>query len=285
MARVCEDELVRRSPFSDYTLPRVSLIRARRGAAMLRRVFGDTHVEELSRPFYAVSADLIASRLVVHRRGPLSDAVAASMSIPGLAPPHPLGAQLLVDGGVLNNLPVDLMDESDEGPIVAIDVIRRLEQDGLGAAARTVPSITEILARATVLASVERAERNRKLAVLTITPDVQAIGLREFSQLRKAIDEGRRAGSEALAAGGAERLREALRTGSRARRDCRKPDRVNAFSADSPSLYVAISIQRMGRSAYCGPMLCGSGSFEAGRGGPGKSAVDNEGRGTASRRH
>jgi predicted acylesterase/phospholipase RssA/CRP-like cAMP-binding protein len=211
IARVCEDELVRRSPFSDFTLPRVSLIRARRFAAMLSRVFGETHVEELPRPFFAVSADLIGSRLVVHRRGPLLEAVAASMSIPGLAPPLPLGAQLLVDGGVLNNLPVDRMDESDEGPIVAIDVIRRLEGEGGDAGDRAVPTITEILARATVLASVERAENNRKLATLTITPDVQSIALREFSQLRKAVDEGRRAASEALASGGAEGLRDALR--------------------------------------------------------------------------
>ena len=66
-ASVCRGELVRRSPFNDYTLPRVSLIRSRKAARMLDRVFGDHLVEELPISFFTVSADLLASRTVVHR--------------------------------------------------------------------------------------------------------------------------------------------------------------------------------------------------------------------------
>jgi NTE family protein len=209
MIGVCEAELVRRAPFSDYTIPRVSLIRARRAAAMLERVFGATHLEELARPLFAVSADLLASEVIVHRRGPVFEAVGASMSIPGLAPPVSSGSRLLVDGGVLNNLPVDLMDAS-EGPVVAIDVIRRMRPAEEEQAVSRLPSIMETLSRATVLGSAERAERNRRLAALTITPDVQDMGLREFSKLEEAVDAGRKAADEALAAGGEKDLRAAL---------------------------------------------------------------------------
>ena len=155
-------KFARRSPFNDYTVPRVSLIRARKVGAMLGRVFGEARLEALTRPMFAVSADLLSSRVVVHRRGPVRSAVAASMSIPGLAPPVPLGRHLLVDGGVLNSFPVDLMAEADEGPIVAVDVIRR-PRLGEGPPAR-LPTIMETLARATVLSSADRAERNRALA-------------------------------------------------------------------------------------------------------------------------
>ncbi len=207
---VCERELVRRAPFSDYTIPRFSLIRARRMAAMLERVFGATLLEEIERPFFAVSADLLGSTLVVHRRGLVYEGVGASMSIPGLAPPVSVGRQLLVDGGVLNNLPVDLMDLA-EGPVVAVDVIRRMEHDEPQAdVSPRLPSIMETLSRATVLGSVERSERNRRLAVLTITPDVQSIGLREFGRLRQAVEAGRRAAESALEDGGAETLRALL---------------------------------------------------------------------------
>jgi NTE family protein len=209
MTEICEAELVNRSPFSDYTFPRVSLIRARRAAAMLERVFGATHLEELARPLFAVSADLLASEVIVHRRGPVFEAVGASMSIPGLAPPVSVGRRLLVDGGVLNNLPVDLMDAS-EGPVVAIDVIRRMRPGEEEQAVNRLPSIMETLSRATVLGSAERAERNRRLAALTITPDVQGVGLREFSKLRTAIEAGRKAADEALAGGGDKALRTAL---------------------------------------------------------------------------
>jgi NTE family protein len=205
----CHDELVRRSPFNDYTLPRVSLIRSRKAGRMLERVFGDETLEELRISFFTVSADLLASRTVVHRRGPVWEAVGASMSIPGLVPPMSRPGRLLVDGGVLNNLPVDVMAADDEGPIVAVDVIRRLD-DLDTAVAPPLPSITETLSRATVLGSVERAERNRKLAALVVTPDVQHVALREFSALDRAADAGYEAMRAALETGGAETLSERL---------------------------------------------------------------------------
>ena len=204
----CHEELVRRSPFNDYTIPRVALIRSRKAGRMLERLFGELTIEELAKPLFTVSADLLSSRLVVHRRGNLMEAVGASMSIPGLAPPLPHGGRLLVDGGVLNNLPVDAMADSAEGPIVAIDVVKRLEPSEDGDA--PLPSIMETLSRATVLGSVERSERNRRLATLTIAPEVQDVGLREFSRLAHAVEAGRRAAEEALAEGGADRLRDAL---------------------------------------------------------------------------
>ncbi len=204
----CSQELIRRSPFNDYTLPRVSLIRSRKAGAMLERVFGAARIEELERPLFAVSADLLSSLVVVHRRGPIAEAVAASMTLPGLLPPRQRDGRLLVDGGVLNNLPVDHMAETNEGPIVAVDVVRRRDETGGGEAA--LPSITETLARATVLGSVERAERNRALALVLVTPEVQTIGLREWSALEAAVDAGRRATEQTLAAGGADALRAAL---------------------------------------------------------------------------
>jgi predicted acylesterase/phospholipase RssA/CRP-like cAMP-binding protein len=209
MRETCRRELVRRSPFNDYTLPRVSLIRSRKAARMFDRVFGDRAIEELPVSFFTVSSDLLASRIVVHRSGPVYEAVGASMSIPGLAPPLARPGRLLVDGGVLNNLPVDVMAADDEGPIVAVDVIRRLE-DVDAAKSPPLPSIMETLSRATVLGSVERAERNRRLADLVVTPDVQDVALREFSALDRAADTGREAMRAALEAGGAESLRKKL---------------------------------------------------------------------------
>lgn len=212
IAEHCRTELVRRSPFNDYTLPRVALIRSRKAGVMLQRIFGDALVEGLERQLFTVSADLLSSRLVVHRRGRVLDAVGASMSIPGVAPPVRGLGGLLVDGGVLNNLPVDEMAETGEGPIVAVDVIRRLDAPGAGEDA-PLPSITETLARATVLGSVERAEHNRSLAQLLIAPDVQDVALREWGGLDRAIAAGRRAAEASLAGRGLAELRAALEAG------------------------------------------------------------------------
>jgi NTE family protein len=211
MLEACRNEVMKRAPFSDYTLPRHSLIRARRAEAMLRRLFGDIAVEELPRPLFTVSADLLSAQMVVHREGPLVEAVGSSMAIPGLAPPVSYGAQLLIDGGVLNNLPIDLMVAHESGPVVAVDVMRRIAFDELKASARTpLPTILETISRATVLGSVERAEANRALARIVIAPDVQDIALRDFGQLDRAVEAGRRAAEEAIAAGMKDELLAAL---------------------------------------------------------------------------
>jgi NTE family protein len=214
MREVYLEELERRSlfraPFSDYTVPRRGLIRARRGESMLRRVFGDVALEQLPRPLFAVSADLLSSRMVVHETGPLVEAVGTSMALPGLVPPVAFGGALLVDGGVLNNLPIDVMVASEPGPVLAVDVMRRLERGEEGAPDSAAPTILETLARASVLGSVERARVNRPLARLLITPDVQDLALRDFRHAGRAIEAGRRAAEEALAEGAAAELRQTI---------------------------------------------------------------------------
>ena len=150
-------ELVERKPFADYGLPRVALIRAKRARSLLDRLFGTTAIEELSRDFFCMSADLVSARSIAHRRGSLVTAVGASMSLPGLAPPIRDGDRLLVDGGVLDNLPVEVMASTQEGPVIAVDVLAR----GLPGARRRsrstrgprLPSIVETLARSSTLAS------------------------------------------------------------------------------------------------------------------------------------
>ena len=100
------------------------------------------------------------------------------------------------------------MADSAEGPIVAIDVVRRLEPAEGDEA--LLPSIMETLSRATVLGSVERAERNRDLALLVISPEVQDIPLRDFRALDRAIEAGRAAARQALDEGAAETIRAAV---------------------------------------------------------------------------
>lgn len=201
MRDVAFDELVRHRPFGDYTVPRHALIKAHRAAAMLARVFGDARWEQLERPGFAVSADLVSGDLIVHRSGPVFESVGMSMSLPGLVPPVARDGRLLVDGGVLDNLPVDVMASSHEGPIVAVDVLRKPPPEST---AGSLPSIVDTLARATVLGSVQRAEQNRRLAAVVICPEAGDVGLLDFRRIDDAIDAGRRAAIAALESGALE---------------------------------------------------------------------------------
>ncbi len=206
MARCLRHELAERKPFSDYVVPRVSLIRARRAGLMLGRLLGDAAIEDLSRDFFCVSSDLVSANPVVHRRGPLMEAVGASMSLPGVAPPVRVGESLLVDGGVLDNLPVDTMVSTGEGPVIAVDVLARgmpgARRASRGGADPALPGILETIARSTTLASRRSAEEQRSLAALTIAPDLAGISLFDFRRFDEIVSVGRLAGERALAQGG-----------------------------------------------------------------------------------
>jgi predicted acylesterase/phospholipase RssA/CRP-like cAMP-binding protein len=191
IAARCEEELVRRRPFNDYTVPRVALIRSRKARRMLERVFAGRRIEELERDYFCVSADLVAAEPVVHRWGPLWEAIGASMSLPGLVPPVVAGDRLLVDGGVLDNFPVEVMAAGAEGPIVAVDAMGRSPLGGAGGP----PPLLETLARATVLSSWQAASVSRALADVLVVPDPGPVGMLAFER----VDELRRAGREAAA--------------------------------------------------------------------------------------
>jgi NTE family protein len=186
------EHFVRRG-FGEVRLPGATMLKARRASSAIDQIFGSSVFEELAVEAFAVSADLAAGELVVHRQGSVSDAVTASMAVPGLFPPFRRDGRVLVDGGVLDNLPVDVMAEAESGPIIAVDVMRRW-----GGPTSRLP-VVETLARSMVLGGWQRSERNRARADVLVTPNVDAIAFLEFDRIDEAIEAGRRAADDALA--------------------------------------------------------------------------------------
>lgn len=118
----CRRLVTKRRSLKDWTFPLVALF-AGHGSARAVRAFSEGRsIEDLPIGYFAVSADLCRAEEVVHRRGPLWIAMRASASIPGAVPPVIAEDRCLVDGGVLNNLPVDVMARIAPGRIAAIDV-------------------------------------------------------------------------------------------------------------------------------------------------------------------
>jgi EmrB/QacA subfamily drug resistance transporter len=193
----CYEEWVRRSPLSDYRLPRISLIRGDRARGMLERTFGDRRIEATAREFSCVSCDLVSGDLVVHRRGPLFEAVGASISVPGLVPPLARGGRLLVDGGVLDNLPVGAVGASKEGPLIAVDITARVKPVHPG---DEPLRLRETLMRTLTLGSSDTAAAAQRHADLVIEPADIGAGFLEFHQLDALREEGRRAAAAALEA-------------------------------------------------------------------------------------
>ena len=205
----CYEEWIRRQPLGDYTIPRHSLIRGDRARAMLDRIFGGASIEELERSFFAGAAELRSGDLVVSRWGPLWEAVGFSFCIPVLAAPQIHHGQLLVDGSLVDNLPVASMAELGEGPIIAVDVkasferpadTARLAIDGEDDRRELrTPSLGETLTRVLLIGSSNTSKAAERHADLTIKPRAEGVGLLEFHQLDAAREAGRIAAREALA--------------------------------------------------------------------------------------
>jgi len=104
-----------------YTLPRYSLLDHTAFDGELKRLFGGTDIEDLWLPFFAVSTDLSRFAVACHRTGPLWRAIRASASIPVLLPPvYTEDGHMLVDGCLLDNVPVKVMRDLKVGPNVVV---------------------------------------------------------------------------------------------------------------------------------------------------------------------
>ena len=99
------------------------MVSGRKLDRILGNLFGEADISDLWLPFYAISASLTHSRMVVHDRGKVWQSVRASASLPGVYPPARVEGQLLVDGGLVNNVPIDIMrTRCGAGTVIAVDV-------------------------------------------------------------------------------------------------------------------------------------------------------------------
>lgn len=88
----------------------------------LKSLLSDIKIENLSIPFCAISTDWERGEEVVFRQGSLIDAIRASISLPALFNPMQAGGRILIDGGVINPLPLNRVERHDGDILVAVDV-------------------------------------------------------------------------------------------------------------------------------------------------------------------
>ncbi len=108
--------------FMDLTTDRGGLIKGEKILKVLGEFIGDVDIEDLSIPYACVAADLIGHQEVVFTKGRLLDAIRASCSVPTVFLPVAVDNMLLVDGGVLNPLPLDLVSRTPGDLLIAVNV-------------------------------------------------------------------------------------------------------------------------------------------------------------------
>jgi predicted acylesterase/phospholipase RssA/CRP-like cAMP-binding protein len=106
----------------DPTIPMSALLAGRKLDRELATLFDDIEIADLWTPFFCVSTNISHALREVHESGRLRDAIRSSCAIPGLFPPFEKITKVLVDGGLIDNLPIDVMAERSRGPVIAVDV-------------------------------------------------------------------------------------------------------------------------------------------------------------------
>ena len=206
---------MKQNPLKDKTLPVVALLAGRRLDRMIDAMFGDLKIEDLWTTFFCVSADLTRAEMRVHDRGLLGRAVRASMSLPGIAIPVHDAGSMLVDGGLLNNLPVDVM-RGMCGKVIAVDVSPAKDlvitapyppaASGWrllwGRRTSNLPTIGAILMRSVMLSSTRHQTAIAREADLFLHPSVETFGMFQWEAVDGIADAGYRFAREALAGGG-----------------------------------------------------------------------------------
>ena len=205
----------------DRTFPYTSVMASHKITAVMQEIFGDRQIEDLWRPFFCVSTNLSAAVPVIHERGPVWRAVRASIALPGVFSPILTERnELLVDGGVMNNFPVDILAARYElGLIIGSNVSPRREQpfphvfgDSVSGwrvlwsqvnpfgQTMHVPTIAGTMLRTVEVNSLFHRRTVEQLADVLIEPDVREFNFLDFAAYREMEQRGYEAGLAALAA-------------------------------------------------------------------------------------
>ncbi len=180
--------------FLDVNLRRGSLLGGRAVARELRKHFGEQRLEALTIPCAVLAADLVSGTEVVLTSGSIVDAVRASIAIPGIFPPVRQGDMLLVDGGVLNPVPVRAVRALSNAPVIAVnlqgDYLRRAET-GMSPHARALTPMRVGRAGISLLmAQLARQSLALDPPELELALPVGHIHVRNFTKAHELIDIG-----------------------------------------------------------------------------------------------
>jgi NTE family protein len=198
-------------PLSDLTFPAIALVKGRKVSRLLQTHFGDIEIQNLWRDYFCMTANLSTGNVMAHRRGLLWRALRASVAIPGLLPPVVERGELLADGGVINNFPVDIAYLSRRGPIVGVDIGNDRPFDPVPHdfdskslfwhwrnRHKKYPGIISLLMRAGTISGDMRAREARRHLSLFIEPEMPNVGLRDWQSFDHAVRAGYEATLRAL---------------------------------------------------------------------------------------
>ena len=172
--------------------------------AMLRQYLHDWRLEQLLIPFHSVTVDLVQVRPVVRSQGDAVHAILESINLPIVSRPIMREGMALVDGGILNNLPADVLVEKGADFVIGVDVSSRVRFEFAGNRPDTPASKLKSASAMDTLMRIFEAQahnigniRNRAVD-FWITPDTSGYGMAEFNRTTEIAATGEAAARQKL---------------------------------------------------------------------------------------
>jgi NTE family protein len=190
-----EARRLRWSELVQPVVPRMGLLATERLERYLERTLGASRFEDLPLPFAVVAVDISAGEEVVLREGPLASAIRASCSVPGIFAPVTLGGRLLVDGGLLNDVPADVARTLADGPVLAVKL------NGGSREASRPRSILDVITSSLAILALHGIQRGLAAADVVVAPELGHASYRDLRRVDELAAAGERAARVALAAG------------------------------------------------------------------------------------
>lgn len=173
----------RRKYYLDFTVPKMGFIAGKRVKELIRIFTFGKKLEELKIPVGIVATDIVSGEKVVFTEGPIAEAVRASISIPGIFVPEKINGRLLVDGGVIDRVPVSVVKEMGADVVIAVDVSQvknRFE----------ITSIYDVIMQSIDIMQMESAINRETASDVMIKPKVEMFSSKAFTDLEEIISIG-----------------------------------------------------------------------------------------------
>jgi len=190
--------------FIDPALPRTGLIKGKKLSDLLASFLGgNIKFSDLLIPFACTATDIDTGEAVVFDRGSVTEAVRASISLPGVFTVARRGGRYLVDGGLANPVPVNLVQKMGADFVIAVNVIpgvidrshESIKESTKGARG---PNIIHVLLQSIHIGAYSLVRSSLGNADVVIEPDVVHIGAAEFHRARECIKQGELAARKAM---------------------------------------------------------------------------------------
>ena len=173
----------KRKYYLDFTVPKMGFISGNRLKELIRLFTHRKTFEELDIPVAVVATDLNEGKKVIFKEGSVADAVKASISIPGIFVPEKIDGKLLVDGGVIDRVPVSVVKEMGADIVIAVDVshVKRNED---------ITSIYDVIMQSLDIMQDELVHHREIASDVMIRPHVEQYSSRAFTNIKEIIDIG-----------------------------------------------------------------------------------------------